>query len=114
MNPQEGTSSRKNAAYTNDQLWAQYRKAFGPPPWVSVCLVVLTIVGMFALASWLWDYPQKALKAARGGAGVFIVPISMVLSFVYSILKRRERVLRQIIQEQAPELYAKIQEKNIV
>jgi protein-S-isoprenylcysteine O-methyltransferase Ste14 len=90
--------------------WAKYRRDANPPAWIVILLVVAGLAGMLVLASVLLQHPKSIFSPL----GILIVPVSAFLAFAAKLDKHRQTTLIRIVQEEAPDLYAKLREERLI
>jgi len=90
--------------------WEHYRREANPPWSLVIALVLVGFAGMVTLAAYLLANPN----AFRSPFGLLIVPIAGVLQLVVKLAQRREKALVLAIKEEAPELFAKLKDEQLV
>lgn len=95
------------------QRWDSYRRLCQPPPWFLVALGLFGLASMVLLANALTVAKDQAALDNMGRIGLLVYAV-VALPLALYLEKRRRRGLRRILEQEAPELAAKLREERIL
>ena len=90
--------------------WTRYRIDANPPVWFTVLAVVASFYGILALAEYLLGHPD----ALRSPFGPLLVSGAAILTIGMRLLQRREKAILRAIKDEAPELFEKLKEEQLI
>ncbi|HLP01953.1 MAG TPA: hypothetical protein VK163_08000 [Opitutaceae bacterium] len=93
--------------------WDAYRKLCGPPRWFLAALGVFGLASMVLLAEALLVAGNRESLDNLGRIGLALYVV-FALPFAVYLEKRRRKGLKKILQQEAPELAAKLAEERIL
>jgi Flp pilus assembly protein TadB len=92
------------------QQRAKFRRARQGPPWMWVSFALLVWGQIIAMAMIDWAQPRKVLIVAAFVASEVLCALIFGIVFARS----RERLLIEIIKQEAPEVYQKLKDEKII
>lgn len=95
------------------ERWAEYRRLCAPPPWFMIALGLFGLASLLLLAQALLVAKDRAALDTMGRIGLFFYVI-IALPLALYLEGRRRRGLRRILEQEAPELAAKLAEERIL
>ncbi|HLP08192.1 MAG TPA: hypothetical protein VK178_08490 [Opitutaceae bacterium] len=93
--------------------WEAYRNLCGPPRWFLAALGVFGLASMVLLADAVLIAGDREKLDSLGRIGLALY-VLFALPFALYLEKRRRRGLKKILQQEAPELAAKLAEERIL
>jgi hypothetical protein len=96
-----------------DRRWDAYRRLCAPPPWFMIALGLFGLASMVLLAGALTSAEDRAALDTLGRIGLFFYAL-LAMPLALYIEKRRRNGLKKILQQEAPELTAKLKAERIL
>ncbi|MFT3828570.1 MAG: hypothetical protein QM691_02585 [Opitutaceae bacterium] len=93
--------------------WEAYRKLCGPPRWFLAALGLFGLASVVLLAKALLVAGNRETLDGLGRIGLALYVV-LALPFAIYLEKRRRHGLRKILQQEAPELAAKLAQERIL
>jgi hypothetical protein len=93
--------------------WEHYRQLCQPPRWFLIVLGVFGLASMVLLAEALLVAKDRATLDSFGRIGLFTYALFAIPLALY-LEKRRRQGLKKILEQEAPELAAKLAEERIL
>ncbi len=106
-------AARRASDAQDAQRWAAHRRRCQPPPWFMLALGVFGVASMLLLANALTVAKDKAALDAMGRIGLLVYAV-VGLPLALYLERRRRSGLRKILEQEAPDLAAKLKEEKIL
>ncbi len=95
------------------QRWEAHRRRCQPPPWFMIAVGLFGLASLVLLANALTAAKDRAALDVMGRIGLFLYAL-LVMPLALYLEKRRRNGLKKILQQEAPELAAKLKDERIL
>ncbi len=106
-------AAQRAAEAQEDKRWDVYRGLCTPPPWFMIALGLFGLASMALLAIALASAKERDALDTMGRIGLFFYAL-FVMPLALYLEKRRRNGLKKILQQEAPELAAKLKDERIL